>query len=134
MHTAQNPAVPNIHTPWGMSDHAHEIAPGIVEYTTPSHGGIKLSLERWIEFCAVLPAFTSFTGPSWLEEDCDAIAAVLVWPQFFESHDCAVARGFAMTYGKQKGQVTDAYWLTPNGQALAKKAEQFNLAKETANV
>jgi hypothetical protein len=33
-------------TPWGVADHVSEIAPGVVEVSTPSHGGFHLNAER----------------------------------------------------------------------------------------
>lgn len=36
----------DVSTPWGVSDGGREIAPGIVRYHTPSHGGYWLA-EDW---------------------------------------------------------------------------------------
>jgi len=55
-------------TPWGETQQAEELAPGIISYSTASHGGIWLSAKRreslnyeknWLN-----------TG-EWWEEDCD---------------------------------------------------------------
>lgn len=55
-------------TPWGQADNAVELAPGIVSYSTPSHGGIWLSAERRKQ----LPEVKTFLGGNeWFEEDCD---------------------------------------------------------------
>jgi len=55
-------------TPWGMADLAEELAPGIISYSTPSHGGIWLSAERR----KALPKVKNFLGTTeWWEEDCD---------------------------------------------------------------
>lgn len=37
---------PPVETPWGVADHVKEIAPGIVSYRTPSHGGYYVSPAR----------------------------------------------------------------------------------------
>jgi hypothetical protein len=55
-------------TPWGQADGQEELAPGIISYSTASHGGIWLSAERrkalnydknWLKTA------------EWWEEDCD---------------------------------------------------------------
>lgn len=35
-----------MYTPWGQSDKQSTLAEGIIEVSTPSHGGIRLSTER----------------------------------------------------------------------------------------
>ncbi len=74
----------HIHTPWGPSQTVRELAPGIVDVTTSSHGGLRLSPSRWAELRAHFPRFKSFAGPHWLEEDCDYMAAVSIWPELFK--------------------------------------------------
>jgi transposase-like protein len=58
----------NKSTPWGMSQGSTQIAPGIVSYSTASHGGFWLDSERrkklnwdqnWLK------------SAEWWEEDCD---------------------------------------------------------------
>jgi hypothetical protein len=70
-------------TPWGVAQTVKEIAYGITDYSTASHGGIGLSPERWRELKAKLPLFESWAGENWLEEDSDWSAAALVWPEYF---------------------------------------------------
>jgi hypothetical protein len=72
-----------MHMPWGQSQTVKELAPGIVDTTTASHGGLKLSPARWEKLLEVFPRFQSFAGPGWLEEDCDYMAAVYIWPELF---------------------------------------------------
>ena len=36
-----------MHTPWGWTQDIEELAEGVWRVTTPSHGGLKLSRERW---------------------------------------------------------------------------------------
>lgn len=59
------------------------MAPGIELVTTSSHGGIRLSDERWSEVVRELPQFQPFAGPRWLEEDCDVLVAVALWPDLW---------------------------------------------------
>jgi transposase-like protein len=65
------------YTPWGHSDRVTKIAEGILDVSTPSHGGIKLSLERQ----AQLPAgIKNFTGSyTWWEEDCDWVVPFIIF-------------------------------------------------------
>lgn len=84
------------HTPWGYPDTITEIAPGIVSYSTPSHGGIWLSPERVAEMPPPLQAFVPFGGPQprpgrWFEEDCDWSIVALAFPQFFSADDQGAA-------------------------------------------
>lgn len=72
----------SIETPWGRSDTVSNWGPGLDFFTTPSHGGFRLSVERWEELNASF-AFKSWAGPFWLEEDEDANLAVIRWPELF---------------------------------------------------
>lgn len=65
-------------SPWGTIDHARDIAPGIVEVATPSHGGIKLDRYRNRE----VPAAARRKG-GWYEEDCDWSIVALCFPEAF---------------------------------------------------
>ena len=58
-----------IYTPWGWTRDIKEIAEGVWRVTTPSHGGLKLSRERWNE----LPAEVrdAMLTPTFAEEDCE---------------------------------------------------------------
>ena len=58
-----------IHTPWGWSQETQELDEGIWRVYTASHGGLKLSRERWNE----LPDLVrdSFITPAFAEEDCE---------------------------------------------------------------
>ena len=70
-------------TPWGVADSITEIAPGIVSYSTPSHGGYWLSPERVAEMPKPLREFKPWAGPGWFEEDCDWSVVALAFPQYF---------------------------------------------------
>jgi len=65
-----------IDTPWGLSDTAETLAPGVILVTTPSHGGLLLPENAPIP-AQVTAAFIN--GPRWAEEDCElAIALALL--------------------------------------------------------
>lgn len=57
------------YTPWGWTKNVVELAGGIWRVATPSHGGLKLSRERWAE----LPAEVrdAMYTPTFAEEDCE---------------------------------------------------------------
>jgi hypothetical protein len=83
-------------TPWGHPDTVTEIAPGIVFYSTPSHGGFWLSPERVAAMPKPLRDFVPFGGSQagpgrWFEEDCDWSVVALSFPQFFKPEDIDVA-------------------------------------------
>ena len=80
-------------TPWGHPDTVEEIAPGIVRYDTPSHGGYYVSPERVLTMPKPLREFQPWAGPNWYEEDCDWAIVALAFPQFFpgEYQEAAIA-------------------------------------------
>lgn len=69
-------------TPWGQSDHEEVIAEGIVFYSTPSHGGIKVSRK----VLATMPVeLQNLDG--WYEEDCEILKVILAFPQLFPKNN-----------------------------------------------
>jgi hypothetical protein len=73
----------SVATPWGVADSSHVVAPGIIRYDTPSHGGYYVSPERVLTMPKPLREFKPFAGPNWYEEDCDWAIVALAFPQFF---------------------------------------------------
>ena len=57
------------YTPWGWTHDVEELAEGVWRVSTPSHGGLKLSRERWDELPAELRD-AMFTQ-TFAEEDCE---------------------------------------------------------------
>ena len=43
-----------MHTPWGPPQDIEELAEGVLRVSTASHGGLKLSRERWAEIPAAV--------------------------------------------------------------------------------
>jgi len=73
-----------MNTPWGPATSVKELATGITEVGTESHGGLILSADRWAELEAALgEPIQSFAGRPYLEEDIDARLAMLVWSGLF---------------------------------------------------
>jgi len=57
------------YTPWGWTRDVEELGAGVWRVATPSHGGLKLSRERWDE----LPAEVrdAMLTETFAEEDCE---------------------------------------------------------------
>lgn len=92
-----------IQTPWGIAQHSREIAPGIVSYSTASHGGIKLARERleqvpkaWRDFAS---SWSHGWGSAWFEEDCAWAGVAIAFPEHFEAGHVEAARRIARAYG-----------------------------------
>ena len=56
-------------TPWGWTHDIEELAEGVLRVSTPSHGGLKLSLERWKELPAEVRE--AMFNQTFAEEDCE---------------------------------------------------------------
>ena len=69
-------------TPWGAAQTRKELAPGIIEVSTASHGGILLAPE----LNAQVPAYMR-SADGWYEEDADWAIVATVFPEVFtEEH------------------------------------------------
>ena len=109
-----------MHTPWGPSQEQRTIAPGLVSVSTASHGGYHVSEDRWQEIERIFPAFKSWAGRGWLEEDCDWAIAALVWPDQFDAQ--AIFNALRTARSRSDAYITPD-WLTSvhgrNVQAIA---------------
>ena len=56
-------------TPWGWTRDIEQLTEGVWRVTTSSHGGLKLSRERWNELPADVRDAT--LNPHFAEEDCE---------------------------------------------------------------
>ena len=70
-------------TPWGPPQTTREIAPGICFYSTASHGGYSLALDRFATFRQFFPDYKLWAGDQWFEEDCDAALVTITFGQEF---------------------------------------------------
>lgn len=59
-----------MYTPWGLADSTIVIAPGLINVTTPSHGGIYVDPERRGRMPEYLAGEPATDGGAWYEEDC----------------------------------------------------------------
>ena len=57
------------YTPWGWTRDIEELAEGVWRVSTPSHGGLKLSRERWDSLPAGLT--DAMYTQTFAEEDCE---------------------------------------------------------------
>lgn len=69
-------------TPWGTSEGATIHADGIVQHTTPGHGGFCLTPERNADVTA---SFRRNDG--WYEEDCEWAIVALSFPEHFTAYE-----------------------------------------------
>lgn len=72
-------------TPWGPAQFSRERAPGIVEYTTASHGGIHITKERYAQMPEEYRRHKPWAGRYWYEEDCDWCVVALAFPDDYFS-------------------------------------------------
>ena len=80
-------------TPWGTSDGSRRYGPGVMSYSTASHGGFHLSPARNAN---VHEAVRSKDG--WYEEDVDWSVVALTFPELFTADDRASARATLRMY------------------------------------
>ena len=82
-------------TPWGYADSSEVRAPGIVFYSTPSHGGFELSAERLAELERRIGPVKVFNAdwPHWFEEDCDWAHIAVAFPEYFNADELRAAKG-----------------------------------------
>lgn len=73
-------------TPWGRSDSKEILAKGIVSYSTPSHGGIRLSPKRIAQIPATAHNFLD--SLEWWEEDCDWVVPYILFKDDIQAHGC----------------------------------------------
>lgn len=116
-----------MNTPWGYSQSVDVIANGLVSVSTAGHGGFKLSAERWAELQREFPTFgDGYAGAGWLEEDCDATLAVILWPECFPPqsvyYGCEMATGYDYL-----AKHTKAFFETEKGKKALAIANRFAL-------
>ncbi len=75
-----------MNTPWGMSDESEKLAEGIINYSTPSHGGIRLSTERQKELGQLGPVTNYLNSKEWWEEDCDWVVPYLFFREAIKAY------------------------------------------------
>lgn len=90
---------PRIETPWGVSQHHTDIAPGLRVYRAASHGGIHVVEARNAQIPGYLRADThgQLGERGWYEEDCDwcipAVVFAAEWRTWADQCDSTSADG-----------------------------------------
>lgn len=117
-----------IHTPWGNADSQIHYADGIDFFSTPSHGGFRLSAKRLKEMperIRVIPTFCRL--PMWYEEDCDWALVAVAFPQYFDGYEHFQAVKTLESYHPealaQEDKDRAARWLDQNRNLFAKGSE-----------
>jgi hypothetical protein len=80
-----------MNTPWGHSQQTEQLAEGIVQVFTSSHGGIRLSEERQAAVHKAWRAGAPDTAGRWYEEDCEWAIVAATFPEAFDADDVASA-------------------------------------------
>lgn len=77
----------HVSTPWGIADAEEQIAPGIMFYETPSHGGYFLDMiaNAKVPLSWQEASFNRQGLRGWYEEDCDSVLVVLTFPAAFSA-------------------------------------------------
>ena len=72
-------------TPWGKPNVTTVLAPGIVHYDTPSHGGVWLDKEQNAKVPMKVKRLTFLQNgiSGWYEEDEDLARLAAVFPEIF---------------------------------------------------
>lgn len=115
-----------VSTPWGPSQTAETIAPGVTFYSTASHGGYHLSGEARVQMPPCLRELPTYAGGPWYEEDCDSAIVVLAFPAHFSERQVKVALEFWERYApgyRPEFSMAD-YLATPSGQIATEMARR----------
>lgn len=103
-------------SPWGAIQDAEQIANGIWQVSTASHGGFHVSAERmeasdfmreWVKH-----SFNGQGRAGWFEEDCDWSFVLLAFPD-----DWRAWRGDRAEQDIAEAQRTFDHWIKPKDQA-----------------
>lgn len=71
-----------MNSPWGAIQTMTEVAPGILQVTTPSHGGLYVTADLVAQMPEHLRE-TPYSSGGWFEEDVDWALVALAFPQHF---------------------------------------------------
>lgn len=105
-------------TPWGPAQDIKELAEGILDIGTASHGGIKLDAAR----NAIVPESFRRAG-GWYEEDCEWALVAMVFPEAFSEKDREAARYRVRNdYPEAFEELTGEKPTVENSRVLAERA------------
>lgn len=99
----------NRETPWGYSDFRRVLAPGIIEYCTPSHGGIWLSDHRQQQLLNKGLTIKNFLkSEEWWEEDCDWAIPFVIFAEDIKKHGSYDSEHFE--FALKAAKESNKYW------------------------
>lgn len=84
-------------TPWGLSDSSKKYAPGIIFYSTPSHGGFHVSAKKFASMPAALKKL-AYPREGWFEEDAAWAAVALAFREHFTHDEIVNAKSIVKHY------------------------------------
>lgn len=126
---------PHKNTAWGPPQQAKVIAPGIIQYSTASHGGIWLDKDRRVQMPFGLKHASTWAGGNWYEEDNDAALVVLSFPELFSPFNCeqALTEAARCTQRNTDTPAEPPYWAwsledylsTPQGRLCRARADSL---------
>lgn len=114
------------HTPWGAAQTTKNHGSGIMEYTTPSHGGFYVPAEMRVKMPAALQrhqCFNNLTG--WYEEDCDWAIVPLAFPDLFAAETIAAAVATVTGYGDHYFDSARAWLKTAEALEVCRIAAEY---------
>jgi len=100
-----------MYTPWGKSDHQRKVTRGINFYSTPSHGGFKVSNGMLKK---MNPILASIGMDGWFEEDCAWCAVYLAFPELFNPEHVKQAKDTLKNWWPLEYQEYYGVTLNPN--------------------
>lgn len=109
-------------TPWGTPQHCQQLAEGIYEVTTASHGGIWVTRARRHAMPHEIRSIPTWTGGHWYEEDCDWALVALAYPEVFNGEVVKSAIATARHFHAEKLDL-DAYLETEAGKRVVAAAD-----------
>lgn len=102
--TVLSEATPPAQTPWGRAtDRRWAGVDGLYSVTTESHGGYWVTEALRATLLEAFPGFRPFAGWPWLEEDCDAMLVMALWPHLFPDHAVWSVWRMACNAGRKDG-------------------------------
>jgi hypothetical protein len=103
-------------TPWGMSDGQKTLAPGIISYSTPGHGGIhvedKLNLKIHTKFR---------NADGWYEEDCEWAKVAFTFPYAFKPSHVLAAKETLVNWLPHEYEVVTGIKVNPVESSTLRK-------------
>jgi len=109
-----------VYTPWGVAQDVRVIADGITVYSTPSHGGIKLSHDLNQQVHESLRA-----EDGWYEEDCDWAIVAFTFPDHFSDYEREIAIQSLVNYRPNEYEAITGEVIPP-GKSYAKDEARFD--------